>query len=65
MAAAVDSAEGSRKRRKRQRLNEEGGVGEQDGRHKVKWANLALQKKAFGEAWLAFLRMDLPEVCLY
>ena len=27
----------------------------------AKWATPMLQKKAYGEAWLGFLRMEVPE----
>ncbi len=29
--------------------------------HTAKWATPVLQKKVFGEAWLGFLRLDVPE----
>ena len=70
-SAAADSTEGARRRRKRQRR--EGlaagvdgidgvGAGRKSGeRRGVRWACGALQRRAWSAAWLALLRMPLPD----
>ena len=70
-SAAADSSEGARRRRKRQRR--EGLAGVLDGvdgvgvglqsreRRGVRWACGALQRRAWSAAWLALLRMPLPD----
>ena len=70
-SAAADSAEGARRRRKRQRR--EGLTADADGvngsglglqsreRQGVRWACGALQRRAWSAAWLALLRMPLPD----
>ncbi len=66
--AAGDSGEGARRRRKRRRQEEvaEGSgikvVGSEAGSKRgVRWASQALQRRAWSGAWLALLRMPLPD----
>jgi len=70
-AAAADAGEGARRRRKRRR-QEEGGAdaepsaaseGAQGARAAkgVRWASAALQRRAWSGAWLAVLRVPLPD----
>ena len=66
--AAGDSGEGARRRRKRRRqegVAEGSGtkvVGSEAGRQRgVRWASQALQRRAWSGAWLALLRMPLPD----
>ena len=61
MVAAGDASLSSKARRKRKaQLAADGGGGGGGGAAAASWANPKLQQRAYGEAWLAFLRLDLP-----
>lgn len=66
--AAGDSGEGARRRRKRRRqegVAEVSGIkvvgSEAGGKRGVRWASQALRRRAWSGAWLALLRMPLPD----
>lgn len=62
VVAATGAGESSKARRKRKRAEEaDGGAGGAAG-GRASWASAKLQKRAFSQAWLAFLKMDLPQV---
>lgn len=60
VVAANGSHESAKSRRKRKRT--EGGGGAVAGAERATWANHKAQKKAFSEAWLTLLQMELPQV---
>lgn len=59
MVAAADASASSKARRKRKAaLAAAGGGG--GGGAAAAWLNAKAQQRAYQEAWLAFLRLDLP-----
>jgi U3 small nucleolar RNA-associated protein 19 len=59
--AAADSNASAKARRKRKQQQEEGSAtAAAPAAATAAWANLKLQQRCYGDAWLAFLRTDLP-----
>jgi U3 small nucleolar RNA-associated protein 19 len=57
--AAADSSASAKARRKRKQRQEDTGNGA-PAAATAAWANLKLQQRCYSDAWLAFLRTDLP-----
>jgi hypothetical protein len=65
VVAAADTSASSKARRKRKAqlaaaANTGGGAGAAAAAASAAWANPKAQQRAYQEAWLAFLRLDLP-----
>ncbi len=60
MAAANDSAASAKARRKRKQQQQQQQQQGSGALLTAAWANAKVQRRALSEAWLAFLRMDLP-----
>ncbi|PSC69895.1 nucleolar complex 4-like protein [Micractinium conductrix] len=60
IVAAANAGEGSRQRKRQRALLGSGGA-EQQQQQRAKWANTKAQQRMYSDAWLAVLRMDLPE----
>jgi U3 small nucleolar RNA-associated protein 19 len=59
--AAADSNASAKARRKRKQQQEEGSAAAAaPAAATAAWANLKLQQRWYGDAWLALLRTDLP-----
>jgi U3 small nucleolar RNA-associated protein 19 len=61
VTAAADSSVSAKARRKRKQQQEDGSAAAAaPTAATAAWANLKLQQRCYGDAWLAFLRTDLP-----
>jgi hypothetical protein len=65
VTAAADQTLSSKARRKRKQQQQQQGTGGSSSSSKlpvaVAWMNPKMQQRAFGDAWLSFLRMGLPD----
>lgn len=60
-ALPANDAMGSKQRKKHQRNHQNGNDRGKRGQLYVKWANVKLCQRAYSEAWMSFLRVDLPD----
>jgi hypothetical protein len=60
VAPAIDGGASAKARRKRKRDAAAAGAAGIGAAQAAAWANAKVQKRAFSEAWMAFLQMELP-----